>query len=66
MTPNTALPSHRSAVEYALDAKSRMESAGFDETDQDKWPVWARLLVIVGLSALFWAGIISAIMALFG
>lgn len=32
----------------------------------DKWPVWARLAIIVGLSALLWAGIISAVVALFG
>ena len=30
----------------------------------DKWPVWLRILTIVGLSALLWYGIISAIMAL--
>lgn len=32
----------------------------------DKWPVWARLVIIVGLSALLWAGIISAVVALLG
>ncbi len=31
----------------------------------DKWPVWARLIIIVGLSGLLWAAIISGIMALF-
>ena len=31
----------------------------------EKWPVWARLLVIVGLSVLLWGGIISAAVALF-
>lgn len=30
-----------------------------------KWPVWARLAIIVGLSAMLWAGIISAVIALF-
>ena len=35
-------------------------------TDDAKWPVWARLVIITGLSALLWAGIISALVALFG
>lgn len=37
-----------------------------DQETYDKWPVWARLIIIVGLSALLWAGIISALVALFG
>tara|TARA_R110001583_G_scaffold185242_3_gene345217 strand:- start:376 stop:549 length:174 start_codon:yes stop_codon:yes gene_type:complete len=37
-----------------------------EQESYDKWPVWARLLIIVGLSALLWAGIISAVVALFG
>lgn len=37
-----------------------------DKEAYDKWPVWARLIIIVGLSALLWAGIISAAVALFG
>ena len=37
-----------------------------DQETYDKWPVWARLGIIVGLSALLWAGIISALVALFG
>ena len=40
--------------------------AHIDQEAYDKWPVWARLLIIVGLSALLWAGIISAAVALFG
>jgi hypothetical protein len=36
-----------------------------DQDAYDKWPVWARLSVIVGLSALLWWGIISAAIALF-
>ncbi|KCZ56042.1 hypothetical protein HY30_07240 [Hyphomonas chukchiensis] len=32
----------------------------------DKWPVWARLLIIVSLSALMWAGIIAGMVSLFG
>ena len=36
-----------------------------DAASYEKWPVWARLVVIVGLSALLWGGIISAAIALF-
>ena len=45
----------------AWDRDVRAESETYD-----KWPVWARLVVIIGLSALLWAGIISAVIALFG
>ncbi|MEZ6002156.1 hypothetical protein [Hyphomonas sp.] len=37
-----------------------------EQETYDKWPVWIRLLIIVGLSALLWAGIISAAVTLFG
>nr|WP_321510431.1 hypothetical protein [uncultured Hyphomonas sp.] len=40
--------------------------ANAEQETCDKWPVWARLVIIVGLSALLWAGIISALVALFG
>ncbi len=43
------------------DASVRSDQDAYD----DKWPVWARLSVIVGLSALLWWGIISAAIALF-
>ena len=66
MTPNPAIPSRRTAVDYSLGAQTRSESGHFADSPDGKWPVWARLLVIVGLSALLWAGIISGIMALFG
>ena len=39
-------------------------SSGNAET-MDKWPVWARLLIIVGLSASLWALIILGVMAIF-
>jgi len=39
---------------------SRVEQDAYD-----KWPIWARLVIIVGLSAMLWAGIISAAVALF-
>lgn len=29
-----------------------------------KWPIWLRLIIIVGLSALLWTGIILGISAL--
>lgn len=29
----------------------------------DKWPVWLRIVTIVGLSGLLWYGIISVILA---
>ena len=66
MTPTPALPSRRTSVEYSIDSQIRGEATGFGGAVHGKWPVWARLVVIVGMSALLWAGIISGIMALFG
>lgn len=52
---NATMPRH------TWETGARMEGDTYD-----KWPVWARLIVIVGLSALLWGGIISAAVALFG
>ena len=52
---NATMPRH------TWDAGARV-----DRDTYDKWPVWARLIIIVGLSALLWGGIISAAVALFG
>jgi len=32
----------------------------------EKYPVWTRLIIIAGLSALLWDGIINGMIALFG
>ena len=52
---NATMPRH------AWESSARMEGEAYD-----KWPVWARLIIIVGLSTLLWGGIISAAIALFG
>ena len=36
----------------------------FEQENYGKWPVWVRILVIVGLSVLLWAGIISGVSTL--
>jgi hypothetical protein len=36
------------------------------EFSGDKWPVWLRLITIVGLSAGLWSAIIWLVMAIFG
>ncbi|KJS37399.1 MAG: hypothetical protein VR74_08815 [Hyphomonas sp. BRH_c22] len=66
MTPTPAFPSRRTSVEYSLEAQMRGDGAGYRGEVDSKWPIWARLVVIVGMSALLWAGIISGVMALFG
>lgn len=45
---------------------SSWEQLASYEAEQDKWPVWARLLIIGGLSLLLWFGIIAAAVILFG
>ena len=66
MTPNPAFPSSRSTVDYSVDAHMRPEAGYINHGTPNKWPVWARLLIIVGLSALMWAGIIAGMVSLFG
>lgn len=36
-----------------------------EQDGYEKWPVWARLATIVGLSALLWGGIISTAVVIF-
>lgn len=40
--------------------------ARIEQDTYEKWPVWVRLIVIVGLSALLWAAIISGVVAILG
>lgn len=37
-----------------------------NEFREEKWPVWLRLLTIVGLSAGLWSAIIWAFVSIFG
>lgn len=66
---SSSVPGSRPVVDIA---NATIAHRGWDAGIQaeketyDKWPVWARLLIIVGLSALLWAGIISSAVALFG
>lgn len=45
-------------------ANSAALSSLDDEAVTDRWPVWLRLVVIVGLSASLWACIIFGILVL--
>lgn len=45
---------------------SRADRALMNEYSEGKWPVWVRLVTIVGLSAGLWGAIIWAAVALFG
>ncbi len=37
-----------------------------DDLSEGKWPVWLRLVTIIGLSAGLWAAIISVVLWLIG
>jgi hypothetical protein len=58
------------AERHAFASNVRMSSgAGYsrmDEYTEGKWPVWLRLVTIIGLSAGLWAAIIWAAAAIFG
>lgn len=45
---------------------SRVDRALMNEYSEGKWPVWVRLVTIIGLSAGLWGAIIWAAVALFG
>lgn len=53
-------------VSSAISRRTWDMGGRMDQETYEKWPVWARLFVIIGLSALLWGGIISAAIALFG
>lgn len=62
-----SVPGSRPVVDIATATIAhRAWEAGprLDQDNYDKWPVWARLVTIVGLSTLLWAGIISAVVAI--
>lgn len=44
----------------------RADYAFMSEYSEGKWPVWVRLLTIIGLSAGLWGAIIWVAVALFG
>lgn len=45
-------------------SSSAIEALG-EDVATEKWPVWLRLVVIIGLSASLWACIIFAALAVF-
>jgi hypothetical protein len=44
----------------------RAEPVNLEDYSEGKWPVWVRLLTIIGLSAGLWAAIIWAVVSIFG
>jgi hypothetical protein len=45
---------------------ARADYAFMNDYSEGKWPVWVRLVTIIGLSAGLWGAIIWAAVALFG
>ncbi|HPE47194.1 MAG TPA: hypothetical protein PLR76_02310 [Hyphomonas sp.] len=66
MSPS--VPGNRPVVDVANASVSHRAweiDARAEQDNYEKWPVWVRIVVIIGLSALLWAGIISGVTALF-
>ena len=64
---NSSLARNQSMMHLAADPGSVRAYNNDVSTDIqrfEKWPVWLRLIIIVGLSAGLWAGIILLISAL--
>lgn len=62
--PITSVEHHVFMSQAGLPA--RADYAFMDDLSEGKWPVWLRLVTIIGLSAGLWAAIISAVMWLIG
>ena len=45
---------------------ARADHAVMNDYSEGKWPVWLRLVTIIGLSAGLWAAIIWAAISVFG
>jgi len=45
---------------------SRADHPLMNDYSEGKWPVWLRLVTIIGLSAGLWAAIIWAVVSIFG
>lgn len=45
---------------------SRADRAVMNDPGEGKWPVWLRLVTIIGLSAGLWAAIIWGAISVFG
>ncbi|MEZ5998296.1 MAG: hypothetical protein R3B98_06345 [Hyphomonas sp.] len=50
----------------AVSSRAWEQDARIGRSNDEKWPVWVRLVIIIGLSALLWAGIISGVIAVLG
>ncbi len=63
MTLNPLLPTH--ASDFRPTTQRRPLAEGEVETPPERWPIWVRISVIVGLSIALWSGIIFGILTLF-
>ncbi len=60
------IPVERHAFASNVRMSHRADYSLMDEYTEDKWPVWLRLVTIIGLSTGLWAAIIWAAVSIFG
>lgn len=60
------LPVERHAFASNVRMSPRADYSRMDDYSEGKWPVWVRLVTIIGLSAGLWAAIIWATVSIFG
>ncbi len=60
------LPVERHAFASNVRMSARADHALMDHYTEGKWPIWLRLVTIIGLSAGLWAAIIWAAISIFG
>jgi hypothetical protein len=60
------IPVERHAFAPQVRIAARADYALMNEYSDEKWPVWLRLVTIIGLSTGLWAAIIWAAVSIFG
>jgi len=60
------IPAESRAFASQVRMSARTDYALMNDYSEGKWPVWLRLITIIGLSAGLWGAIIWAAMTAFG
>jgi len=65
-SPDPMLPANNRAFASRLRVSQRADHVLVDDYNDGKWPVWVRLVTIIGLSTGLWSAIIWAAVSIFG
>ena len=60
------LPAESRVFSSSVRVPPRTDLVVLEDSNEGKWPLWVRLVTIIGLSAGLWAAIIWAAVSIFG